>query len=130
MPDKNSLFNSILMMHCPRCREGDMFPPDTLYSRGFMQMNKTCPCCGQPFEPEPGFYLGAMYTSYAIHGAIFLLLIMAFRDIWGSRNLFSLGIMFLVAVIALLPITFRLSRVIWIHIVVRYEGPCNKIPRR
>jgi len=71
-----------------------------------------------------------MYTSYALHALIFFLIIMAFYEIWGSRNLFSLGIFFLLAVIALLPITFRLSRVIWIHIVVRYEGPCNKIPRR
>lgn len=94
-----------------------------------MQMNKMCPCCGQPFEPEPGFYLGAMYTSYALHAVIILLIIIAFSNIWGSRNLFSLGLFFLVAVIALLPVTFRLSRVIWLHIWVRYEGPCNKITK-
>ena len=129
MKDYISLANSIVMMHCPRCRDGDMYPPDTLYSRDFMRMNKSCPCCGQPFEPEPGFYLRAMYTSYVIHGVIFLLLIMAFFQIWGSRNLFSLAIMFLLAIVALLPLTFRLSRVIWIHIVVRYEGPCNKIQK-
>ena len=129
MPDKTSLLTSIIMMRCPRCRDGDMFPPDTLYSGKFLKMNKTCPCCGQPFEPEPGFYLGAMYTSYALHAALLFLMIVAFFQIWGSRNLFSLGIFFLLAVVALLPITFRLSRVIWIHIWVRYEGPCNKIPK-
>ena len=67
--------------------------------------------------------------NFLAHGGIFLLLIMAFFQIWGSRNLFSLAIMFLLAIVALLPLTFRLSRVIWIHIVVRYEGPCNKIQK-
>ena len=106
-----------------------MYPPDTLYSKEFMRMNKACGCCGQPFEPEPGFYLGVMYTSYALHAALFLLLMVAFYQLLGSRNIFSLGLLFLVAVIALLPITFRFARVLWIHIWVRYEGPCNQIPR-
>lgn len=106
-----------------------MFPADTLYSKNFMQMNKACQCCGQSFEPEPGFYLGVMYTSYILHAILFVLLIFAFYQIVGSRNLFSLGLLFLLAVLALLPITFRFARSIWIHLWVRYEGPCNQIPK-
>jgi hypothetical protein len=29
-------------------------------------MNEACPHCGVRLEPEPGFYQGAMYVSYAI----------------------------------------------------------------
>lgn len=130
MPAKKSLAYSIFYQCCPRCREESLFPPDTLYSGRFMQMNKSCPCCGQSFEPEPGFYLGVMYTSYALHTVLFFLITVALYQIWGSPNFFFLGFLFLVAVIALLPITFRLSRSIWIHIFVRYEGPCNEIPKR
>lgn len=129
MAARKSIAFSILNFLCPRCREGRMFPPDTLYTKGFMQMNKTCSCCGQPFEPEPGFYLGVMYTSYALHAVLFFLIILAFYQIWGSPNLFSLALLCIVAVAALLPLTFRLSRAIWIHIFVRYEGPCNEIPK-
>ena len=104
-----------------------MYPRDTLYSKAFMQMYKHCPCCGQPFEPEPGFYLGAMYTSYGIHAVILALFFIAFYQIWGSPNLFSLALLFIIGVIVLLPLTFRLSRSLWIHIFVRYEGPCKQI---
>lgn len=121
---------SILNMRCPRCREGRMYPPETLYSKTFMQMDKQCSCCGQPFEPEPGFYLGAMYTSYGIHAVILILFVIAFYQIWGSPNLFSLALFFIIAVILMLPLTFRLSRSLWIHIFVRYEGPCDEIRKR
>ena len=39
----------------------------------------------------------------------------------------GLGGAFILAVIILLPLTFRLSRSLWIHMFVRYEGPCNEI---
>lgn len=127
MAERKSMAYSIFNMRCPRCREGRMYPQDTLYSRAFMKMHKHCSCCGQSFEPEPGFYLGAMYTSYAIHAVILILFFIAFYQIWGSPNLFSLALLFIIAVIILLPLTFRLSRSLWIHIFVRYEGPCNEI---
>jgi len=31
----------------------------------------------------------------------------------------------IIAVVALLPVSFRLSRSIWIHFFVRYKGPCT-----
>ncbi|MBX0292946.1 DUF983 domain-containing protein [Hymenobacter sp. HSC-4F20] len=31
-----------------------------------------CPVCGQAYEPEPGFYWGAMFISYAFSTAIML----------------------------------------------------------
>lgn len=102
-----------------------MFPPKTLYTTGFMQMNKTCPCCGQSFEPEPGFYLGVLYTSYALHAVVFFIILFAFYR--SDVSLVLLIVLFFLAVVLLLPITFRLSRSMWIHIFVRYEGPCDQI---
>lgn len=88
-------------------------------------MNKTCPCCGQSFEPEPGFYLGVLYTSYALHAVVFFIILFAFYR--SDVSLVLLIILFFLAVVLLLPITFRLSRSMWIHIFVRYEGPCDQI---
>jgi uncharacterized protein (DUF983 family) len=130
MSSKKSTLYSILTMSCPRCRDGKMFPAGTLYTARFMHMNKTCPCCGQSFEPEPGFYFGAMFTSYAIYAAFFLIIWLALYFLAEEVTFTMLGIFFLLVVIGLLPVTFRLSRALWIHIFVRYEGPCKEIPKR
>ena len=34
-------------------------------------MNDPCPVCGLVFEREPGYFLGAMYFSYAL--AVFII---------------------------------------------------------
>jgi hypothetical protein len=34
-----------------------------------------------------------------------------------------------VIAVGLLPVTFRLSRAMWINIFIRYEGPCALIPK-
>jgi RsiW-degrading membrane proteinase PrsW (M82 family) len=36
-----------------------------MYSARFKAMPDKCPVCGVELEPEPGFYWGAMYISYA-----------------------------------------------------------------
>ena len=43
------------------------------YSTKFADMHDTCPCCGQIFEPEVGYYYGAMYVSFAFNVAIFII---------------------------------------------------------
>ena len=72
MSSKPSLLYTILTARCPRCREGRMFPEGSWYTRRFAKMNPRCSCCGQSFEPEPGYYFGAMYVSYGFTTGIFL----------------------------------------------------------
>lgn len=128
---RTSKLYSIIKVKCPRCHDGNMFPPKTLYSFSrFAKMYKNCPCCGQNFEPEPGFYFGAMFISYAFSAAIFLtvwlILISLVDDV--SAGMFISTV--LIVVLLLLPIIFRLSRAIWINIFIRYEGPCNQIKKK
>jgi hypothetical protein len=35
-----------------------------------MKMNDICPVCDQHFNPEPGFYFGSSYVSYALTVAL------------------------------------------------------------
>ena len=49
---------------CPRCRTGRIF--STSIFRIFPRMHERCPACGLKFEREQGYFLGAMYFSYAI----------------------------------------------------------------
>lgn len=99
---------SILRQRCPRCGEGRVF-------RGSTSMNSTCPVCGLAFEREPGYFLGALYVSYTI--AIVILGLMLWVGClllpdWDMGNVVLLaGVCYL----PLVPLVFRLSRVIWIH---------------
>ena len=107
-----------------------MFTPGTLYSRKFADMYPECPCCGQNFEPEPGYYYGAMYVSFGFSTAIFLgVLFVLYFLVEEITTLMVAGVVLVVAV-GLLPITFRLSRALWINIFIRYEGPCGLIPKK
>src|SRR5262245_38918403 len=50
---------AILAQRCPRCLTGRVF-------RGTFAMNDPCPVCGQIFQREEGYFLGAMYVSYVL----------------------------------------------------------------
>jgi hypothetical protein len=101
-----------------------------LYTPKFADMRTSCPCCGQALEPEVGFYYGAMYVSFAFNVAIFVIcLVVLYQFVEEITMAMMIGIVAAV-VIGLLPVIFRLSRSLWIHIFVRYEGPCSEIPKR
>ncbi|MFA1770626.1 DUF983 domain-containing protein [Rufibacter glacialis] len=93
-------------------------------------MNKHCSCCGQSFEPEPGFYYGAMYVSFAFNVAVFLVALFVLSQFVEEVTMGMLVGIVLVTVVGMLPIFFRLARVLWISIFVRYEGPASKIPQK
>ena len=130
MSQRNSLLYSIVAAKCPRCREGNMFPKNTLYTSKFADMYDSCPCCGQPYEPEPGFFYGAMYVSFALNVAIFLVsLFILYQFVEEITMAMMIGVV-AVVVIGFLPIIFRLSRSLWINIFIRYEGPCDQIEHK
>ncbi len=127
---ENSLFNTLIKAKCPRCREGNMFPPGTLYTRRFADMYPNCACCGQTFEPEPGYYYGAMYVSFGLSTAIFLMVLFFLYFLVEEITTLMVAVAVLVVTVGLLPVLFRLSRALWINIFIRYEGPCNVIPKK
>lgn len=118
-----SALSSMVSMRCPKCREGKMFPERTLYSGRFMKMNDRCSCCGQSFNPEPSYYFGAMFISYALNTAYFVTVWLALLITLDQITVTLMIGVIVTLVIGLLPITFRLSRVLWIYIFIRYRGP-------
>ena len=117
-----SAIAGIFSMRCPQCREGKMFHGRTLYSARFMKMKEGCSCCGQSFTPEPGYYFGAMFVSYALNAAYFIAAWVALLILMDEIPTSLIIGLIITLVIGLLPITFRLSRVLWIYIFVRYRG--------
>lgn len=101
-----------------------------LYTTRFADMHRNCPCCGQAFEPEPGFYYGAMYVSFAFNVAIFIVSLFILSQFVEKITLAMMIGVVAVVVVGLLPVIFRWSRSLYIHIFVRYEGPCSEIPKK
>ncbi|WP_133558043.1 DUF983 domain-containing protein [Algoriphagus boseongensis] len=85
-------------------------------------MNPVCQACGQTFEPEPGFYFGAMFISYAMNTALFILVWVIYSYLTSNFSIVTLLILMGIASILLLPIFFRLSRTIWIYIFIRFDS--------
>ncbi|KAA6436678.1 DUF983 domain-containing protein [Dyadobacter flavalbus] len=116
----SKLFN-ILSLKCPRCRKGKLFTKHNPYSfKGSMEMPKHCPVCDQDFMIEPGFYIGALWTSFPI-----VILIMAVLSVillvYFRMDLNWFFVTITVILFLLQPVIIRLGRAIWIHIFVDYE---------
>jgi hypothetical protein len=116
----NALF-SILGGKCPRCRKGKMFVCSNPYNISKMaDMHENCPHCGQPTQPEPGFYYGAMYVSYALGVALFAVLFVLVQFVLKVQGYHFMWI-YTVVMLALWPLLFRLSRILYIYMFVRYD---------
>lgn len=114
---------SILKLKCPRCHEGDLFLTKNPYVYSDLEkMPDKCPVCNQKYWPEPGFYYGAMYVSYALTIAISVAVFVAMIVLWHFDVLWYLGIN-AVTILLLFPPVFRLSRAIWFNFFVGYKTP-------
>jgi uncharacterized protein (DUF983 family) len=100
---------AIVRQRCPRCRKGRIF-------RGVFAMNDPCPVCGLLFQREEGYFLGAMYISFAASVAILSALFFtasALLPDWGS---YLVALLTTVLYLPLTPALFRYSRVLWIYL--------------
>jgi len=116
-----SFLQSIVTQRCPRCRQGRLFlSPNPFHLKEMQTMPKECPVCKQDFVIEPGFYFGATYISYALNVAWLIPTFLFIRFVLGEPFRTFVITMFILLPV-LVPILFRLSRAIWIHLFVRYD---------
>ena len=104
---------AILHALCPRCRMGQIFASSIYF--GFPKMRERCAVCDLKFEREPGYFLGAMYISYALGlGTILLLAAL----LWIMLRLTVMKTFFwaVVGFIPLAPAITYLSRVMFIYL--------------
>ncbi len=118
---KGTKLYSITRIKCPRCQEGEVFKDPNPYKMSRMfQMHDTCSHCGLRYEFEPGVFYGAMYVSYGYAVAIFVatyLLMSLFYNpgIWDIVT--SLSIILILGS----PLIFRLSRITWLNLFIKYQ---------
>jgi hypothetical protein len=100
---------AILRQRCPRCLEGRAF-------RGPMAMSAACPECGLVFEREPGYFVGAMYVSYALAIPAYLLTVGLLQLLLPDVPDLAVLAAGLPIICLCAPLLFRYSRVIWMHL--------------
>jgi uncharacterized protein (DUF983 family) len=118
---KGSKLYSILTFKCPHCQEGQFFVSHPYYLPKTGETLKECPVCYQNYSPEPGFYFGAMYVSYALGVALFV-------TIWASCNWFfddvsvwlQIGLV-IGSSILLGPLLYATSKIIWANFFIHYS---------
>ena len=73
------------------------------------------------YSPEPGFYFGALFVSYALGVALFV-------TFWVVFNLFfedmAVGLQILIIVIASIvtaPYFYSLSKIIWVNLFIKAD---------
>jgi uncharacterized protein (DUF983 family) len=116
-----SLVASVLGNRCPRCRYGRLFVFKNPYRfKNGLKMHRNCPICTQDFQIEPGFYIGALWTSFPV--VVLMMAIMAGVSIGIFNVPPEWSIIAISAIlIALQPLIIRFGRSVWIHIFVRQE---------
>jgi uncharacterized protein (DUF983 family) len=101
-------FRRLLRLLCPRCGRGQVF-------QGWFRMNETCPSCTYRFEREPGYFVGAMYISYALAIPTYATLVLCFRRWVPNGSLLFALLAALPPFLLLVPLIFRYSRISWIY---------------
>jgi Protein of unknown function (DUF983) len=98
-----------------------MYPDANPYNlKVFNQMFITCSICNQPFYLEPGFYYGAMYMSYILTVLFSAVNVLLIGFIFGW-NMWALIVGNAVLLLIGFPLFFRYSRILWLHLNVRFN---------
>ncbi len=105
---------ALLELRCPRCHTGKLFT-HSAWSFQFMDMQAECPVCHQTYEPEPGFYYGAMYISSGFSTGILLAIGFLLNYLANDPPVWVYVVTVGVAVLSVAPLLFRYSRAVMLY---------------
>lgn len=115
MSNSSSMVFSFVTAKCPNCGKGNVFK-DNLYSFNFIEVKKECECCSYNFMPEPGFYYGAMYFTYAINVAIIIISLILFNLFTEKFPPFTYLVTTFCIVFFSINIIVRMSRLLMLYL--------------
>jgi uncharacterized protein (DUF983 family) len=119
-----NILSSTFLYKCPKCRKGDLFAKPFHFKRP-LDMPKRCEFCKQKFEPQPGYYFGAMFVSYILTSFLFLSIALSLIFYFGWSYNLTITIVIILGIILYFKV-LRLSRSIWIHLDVKYDPRVEK----
>ena len=77
-------------------------------------MNKNCSVCHATFMPEPGFYFGALYVSYAFTIVFFITIWLILYLIADPADWVYIVTIVLTSIL-FIPFSFRYSRILFLY---------------
>ena len=126
MLKKGSTLYSILTGSCPKCHQESMYMDQNPYHiTNVYKMHENCSHCGLHYQIEPSFFYGAMYVSYGLTVGIGIAAFIISKVIIGLSLLQSF-IAIIASLFALMPVTARLARNIYINIFVHFDKDAVK----
>ncbi|WP_234364270.1 DUF983 domain-containing protein [Lunatibacter salilacus] len=114
-----SAMEAVIKAKCPRCRKGNLFPVFIMSYRRLSDINQVCPKCKETLVPEPDFYYGAMYISYAFSVALVVTVMVALNVLFERPALSTYLVSVVVANLLLLPLMLRYSKVLYLYAMGR-----------
>jgi uncharacterized protein (DUF983 family) len=120
---KRGFLTGLIQGKCPRCREGDIFAYPISRITKFNVMNDTCPHCGIKLEPEPGYYQGAMFVSYAYAVILIGIISAILYFFFGNPSEWTYITACSIAILAIVPLNYRYSRILFLYL---FGGPRYK----
>ncbi len=115
-PAPTSSTLALLALRCPRCHEGALFSHPATSLTKFTDMPAACPVCGLSYEPEPGFYFGAMYISFGFAVGIFFAVGIALYFLAGDPDTWVYVSVVAALTLVATPLVFRYSRAIMLYL--------------
>jgi uncharacterized protein (DUF983 family) len=120
-----SAVKAVFTGRCPVCREGALFS-GPWHQLDFLATNKNCPVCDTQFEPEPGFFYGALYVSYSFNVATLVAVSLFLYVLFDPASPWVYIGATVGTTIVTIPFTARMSRMLWIYLF----GPFSYDPSR
>ncbi|WP_376889237.1 DUF983 domain-containing protein [Belliella marina] len=113
--NNKSLGLAMLHGNCPRCREGRIFPTSMVSYRKLSDVYQKCPTCNAVLTPEPDFFYGAMYISYAFSVAIVVNVLIILNYLFDDPDVWVYVATVLVSNVVLIPLMLRYSKVLYLY---------------
>jgi uncharacterized protein (DUF983 family) len=115
MPASASPTRALLGLRCPRCHEGKLFSTSAWNITQFARMPAQCPVCAQSFEPEPGFYFGSMYITFAFNVATVLVVGALLFYLFDNPDTWVYVVVVTGITLLLTPLILRYSRALMLY---------------
>lgn len=121
MSAKPNALISMLLGKCPRCRKGKVFTHRVYHIFHYSEVKDHCPVCGVKLEPEPGFFWGAMYFSYALNVAVSIVTGFLLFFVFNDPDLWVYISVIVPAILILTPPMVRFSRLLMMYLIAPYR---------
>ena len=119
---KGTKLYSILKGRCPHCHEGAFFVSHAYRLKKIGDIHDHCSVCKKSYHPEPGFYFGALYVSYALGCAFMISILVGIYILNLEMGLMEKCFAVCGPWLILTPKMHALSKIIWANFFIKYKA--------